>query len=377
MVEYFNTDICAFVTQCGFLSKLIKINRGCRQGDPISAYLFLIGAEILTRLIQINPLIEGIKIEENEFKLTHFADDTTLMLDGSQCSLQAALNTLEVYGNISGLRMNKEKTKLIWIGRKRHCKEKLNVNAHLEWGSTEFTLLGIDFSTNLEVISEINYKKVLEKIRKIVNQWKTRHLTPIGRVAVIKTYIVSQCIHILSTLPRSETFLKTLNNILYSFLWNNKPDKIRRPVTILGKKQGGLQMINIHNFEKSLKVSWIEKMFKQQSTQWFKLLTTAYKNITQIINFGDQWYIKILPKVQNLFWQNVLNDWGTFIKIRAVKNANQLVRSCIWYNSHISQNALFFPDWYNKGIYLVGDVLNNDGKFLTIQELNSKFDSNV
>ena len=55
--------------------------------------------------------------------------------------------------------MNKEKPKLIWIGRKRHCKEKLNVTAHLEWGSNEFTLLGIEFLTNLEVISEINYKK--------------------------------------------------------------------------------------------------------------------------------------------------------------------------------------------------------------------------
>ena len=137
-IKLFNTDITAYVIQCGFLSKPINIRRGCRQGDPISAYLFLIGAEILSRLIQINPNIIGIKVENMEFKLTQFADDTTLILDGSQHSLQSALNTLEIYGNISGLKMNKEKTKVIWIGRKKFSKDKLNVSVDLEWGCTDF-----------------------------------------------------------------------------------------------------------------------------------------------------------------------------------------------------------------------------------------------
>ena len=111
-IKMVNTDINAYLLQCGHLSREIKINRGCRRGDPISPYLFLIGAEILSRLIQINPNIFGIKFGQTEFKLTQFADDTTLILDGSQHSLQAALNVLEIFGNISGLRMNMDKTKI-------------------------------------------------------------------------------------------------------------------------------------------------------------------------------------------------------------------------------------------------------------------------
>ena len=102
-VKLFNTNIKAYVLQCGFLSKEINIERGCRQGDPISSYLFLLGAEILTRLINLNPDIIGLRIREKEFKLTQFADDTTLMLNGTQHSLQSALNTLEVFGNMSGV----------------------------------------------------------------------------------------------------------------------------------------------------------------------------------------------------------------------------------------------------------------------------------
>ena len=151
--------------QCGFLSKPIHINRGSRQGDPISAYLFLIGAEILTRLIQLNPNITGLKIKNIEFKLTQFADDTTLILDGSQHSLQSALNTLKIYGNLSGLKINKEKTKVIWIERKKQSKDKINVTTNLDWECTDFTLLGIEFSTSISLIPERNYTKALEKIK--------------------------------------------------------------------------------------------------------------------------------------------------------------------------------------------------------------------
>ena len=60
--------------------------------------------------------------------------------------------------------MNKEKTKVIWIGRKGFSKEKLDVSAKLEWGCTDFTLLGIDFLKKLMDITEQNHKKVLDKI---------------------------------------------------------------------------------------------------------------------------------------------------------------------------------------------------------------------
>ena len=59
-IKWFNNNITAFVIQCGVLSDPIHIDRGCRQGDAISPYLFLLVAEILNIPIEDNINIRGI-----------------------------------------------------------------------------------------------------------------------------------------------------------------------------------------------------------------------------------------------------------------------------------------------------------------------------
>ena len=135
--------------------------KGCRQGDPSSPYLFILSGQILSILAQNEKKIKGIKLGNIEYKLTQFADDTTLLKEGSQDSLQTALNILEIFDSMSGLKMNTLKTKLIWIGRKKHCKNKLCVNSMLEWGITEFVLLGITFDVELENMVTKNFNNAL------------------------------------------------------------------------------------------------------------------------------------------------------------------------------------------------------------------------
>ena len=133
----------------------------------------------------------------------------------SDHSLQSALNVLEIFGNFSGLKMNMEKTKVIWIGRKRYSKDKLNVTAQLDWGNVEFNLLGITFSVNLDTMVELNYNKAIDKVTKDVVKWQNRNLTPIGRVTVIKSLLLPKFIHLFTSLPTPKSKIKEINNIFF------------------------------------------------------------------------------------------------------------------------------------------------------------------
>ena len=60
-----------------------------------------------------------------------------------------------------------------------------------------------------------------------------------------------------------------------------------------------------------------------------------------------------------------------------VKTNQDIFTSCIWYNSKLATNKTFFPDWYKKVIYILGDILNENGRVMTLEEMNQKYHINI
>ena len=114
MTFYCNSESC--ISNNGWSSNFFTVHRGIRQGCPLSPYLFVLAVEILAKKIRSNSDIRGFLIKENEIKIGQYADDTTLILDGSEKSLSEALKTLESFGKLSGLKLNSKKTEALWIG---------------------------------------------------------------------------------------------------------------------------------------------------------------------------------------------------------------------------------------------------------------------
>ena len=182
--------------------------------------------------------------------------------------------------------------------------------------------MGITFSTDLHNIPHINYDKALAKAKKVINSWKYRNLTPIGKITVIKTLILSKFVHLFMIIPISNTFLNNIDKILYSFLWAGKPDRVSRKDICKTNLKGGLKMINLCHFEKSLKLSWLKLLTTNYSKDWFSVLQATVGDINKLYRVGIKW-TRTLDK-------DILN-------------------SCIWYNNAIEN---IFPRLVQKGYIL-------------------------
>ena len=114
-IELLYTDISSCTINNNKTSQYFNIKRGVRQGDPLSPYLFIIAVELLARAIKRSEDISGIHINVREIKMTQYADDLTIFLDKPE-SIPNLLDLLEIFGQCSGLRINKEKTEALALG---------------------------------------------------------------------------------------------------------------------------------------------------------------------------------------------------------------------------------------------------------------------
>ena len=147
------------ILQNGFMSNFFSLRRGCRQEDPISPYLFILCAEILGKMVRKNKEIKGISINGKEYKLSQYADDTQLILDGTEKSLKAALNLLKQFYIMSGLKINVDKTRALWIGSSCGSPETLCEEFALDWSQDPLKILGVTFSPLVFNIWDLNSKK--------------------------------------------------------------------------------------------------------------------------------------------------------------------------------------------------------------------------
>ena len=89
-------------------------------------------------------------VKDTEIKLSQYADDTTLILDGSEKSLTEALRVFESFDKVSGLRLNSKKTEALWIGSCASKSEKLHSEKDFNWENTKAKVLGVWLSTHQE-----------------------------------------------------------------------------------------------------------------------------------------------------------------------------------------------------------------------------------
>ena len=82
--------------------------------------------------------------------------------------------------------------------------------------------------------------------------WTKRNLTPIGKITAIRSLMLAKIVHILIALPDPDMpEIKKLETLFYKFLWNKKPDKIKREIIVQKLKDRGLNMPDVKQFLKS------------------------------------------------------------------------------------------------------------------------------
>ena len=257
------------VKNAGWLSTWFPCERGVRQGCSTSPYLFIIVAEIMSIKLRSDSDINDCTLFPNNIKIPRifqYADDTTIIVK-SEADLECALNIIDNFGNICGLKLNRNKSVVLPLGGfKRDFISKSNIKWLTEDEYIKIT--GVFFGAKVEASKiELNWKTKIEDMIQTINRWNRRNLSLYGKIIIAKTYLLSKINYIIQSLTLPSAVLDEIDRILFKFIWQKKFsnkktfEKIKRSVMCKNVTDGGLNMVSVKDQQKVFHLKWLKILF--------------------------------------------------------------------------------------------------------------------
>ena len=179
--------------------------------------------------------------------------------------------------------------------------------------SNSFTLLGIEFNTDLKQMIKNNYESKVQIIKNTLNSYKKRNMSILCKVTVLKTIIIPKLVYLMKVLPSPNTdFFAEMERCFNNFIWEEKGPKIIISQLEKDIAEGGLRLTNLSALNKALKITWIPKVVKEEGL-WQDLFESSI-----VINRNNIWMLDLLSlhnmksQVKNLFWREVFLAWITY-----------------------------------------------------------------
>ena len=165
----------SYIVIGGTTTNSFKVEKGTRQGDPISAYLFILVLEIVFVFTKESKKISSLNIFNKTFLYTAYADDSTFFLKDTK-TVKELLNIFDTFSKFSGLKPNKSKCEITGISTLKGVQVALCGRRCIDIVSNIVKILEIYCCYNEKLELQESFKRHVIKIEKFLRIWRLRDL---------------------------------------------------------------------------------------------------------------------------------------------------------------------------------------------------------
>lgn len=376
----FYNNISSCVINNGFSTQPFAVERGVRQGDPLSAYLFIIALEILCIRVRSSKDINGIMVDNKEIRLSLFADDLTGFLKDN-LSLVNFLKLIKDYGTCSGLKINHDKSEIMILGNCSSTLQQDNVVSCNLKIKKVVKILGVHFTYDFRLKQKLNVDELISSIQQKLRIWRWRDLTIIGRIQIVKTFIIPIFLYRASLILVNREFVKDVNKIIFDFIWKGK-DKIKRSALIGDIEDGGLKAPHLDSIIETQRILCCKKLASDQPSNWKKIVLHYLEPVGGKLILCCDFDLKKLPIKLPAFYEECFKSFAkcsaaTHTSIQD-QNRQDLSKAIVWNNKFIciGGKSVYFKNLAEKGILRIGDLISENNEFIVksnykLRELNT------
>lgn len=225
------SNVTARLLVNGRLSERFTVTRGIRQGFPWSPSLFALCLDPLLRRVAACPSIHGFPLPgQGQIKVSAYADDVSLFLRDED-SYRAFTGLFLEYGELSGSRLNKDKSRALRFGSLAS-----DLAGDVQWVK-KVRVLVVVFHGSGEVARE-TWKGLLDTADKRINIASTFKLSLSERSYIIKSCVSAAFFYVARVVRPPRDITRRLATKFGSFFWASKTESVARALLHLPRSMG-------------------------------------------------------------------------------------------------------------------------------------------
>ena len=163
----------------------------------------------------------------------------------------------------------------------------------------------------------------------------------------------------------------------FKFIWNFKPDKIKRNTIIGPLNKGGLNLIDFKMIDKALKAAWVKRLYDATpDSRWCSLFSFEMSRYGGPFLFECNFNAQDLNNVAHVpsFYKDVLHAWQE-LHSKNPSHTIEYMNKIIWNNRFIKidKKPVFYSSWYKRGVTKIGHLLDENNRFLSRSDFQQKY----
>lgn len=317
----------------GSIEGFFPSKTGLRQGDPLSAYLFVIGMEVFSAYL-LHDLQHDSSFSYHwrtkDISLSHliFADDLFLFCKGNMDSIIVIHRTVSRFSKASGLYPNLEKSEFFFSNVPEDVIHDALETTGYQQGFLPIKYLGLPLIT--KQITAHDCVNLVQRLCLQIDLWTTRFLRFSGRLQLIKSVLVGIQGFWSTYLFLPKNVLMKIKSYFAKFLWGGKSDakcqhKVAWSDCCLPKLEGGLGISDLQERNKAGIMFQIWKLSHPRSTSLWHM-----------------WFHRCLLK-NKAFWTSSIPSKSSWA-IRQIMNLREEARRFISINIGVNSDVSMWHD---------------------------------